>query len=97
MPQWDTETATIEQIRRVRSSALLYETRVQLRQEVITAIGEILQSRTYGERDRISSCLRVLQEFSFFLDFEKKVMEVPKDGPPMSWHSARMAIDGRDE
>lgn len=93
MPQWDTESAIIEKIRLVRSGSLLYETRVQVRQEVIAALGLILQSRTYGERDRISSCLRVLQEFGFFLEFEKKAL----DGPTVSWHSARMAIDGQDE
>jgi hypothetical protein len=97
MPQWDTESAVIEQIRRVRSSALLYETRVQLRQEVISAIGTILQGRTYGERDRISSCLRVLQEFGFFLDYEKALIEGELDGPTMSWHSARLKVDGKDE
>jgi hypothetical protein len=39
----------------------------------------------------------VLQEFGFFLDYEKALIEGELDGPTMSWHSARLKVDGKDE
>jgi hypothetical protein len=94
MPQWDSESSMIEHLRLSQKMPVTYEGRVQIRRQVINTLRDILQTRIYSDRDQIASCLRVLQEYQLYAEYEEKKME---GAPVRSWHSARMAVDGNDE
>lgn len=75
MPQWDRETSMIEHLRLSCRMPVTYEGRVEIRRQVINTLQDIMQRRIYSDRDQIASCLRVLQEYQFYAEYEQKQME----------------------
>jgi hypothetical protein len=77
MPQWDTESAVIEEIRLMERTSVGRSDigELYIQDAVISALRDLLTQRLYSERDKISACLRVLQEYALYTESRKKEKE----------------------